>query len=169
MPITTPEEARNAVSGWLKENGQELKVIEDDTSSFHFETSYPLGSMKKQRVLQPKNFPGLCVLLNGVAIADEHKEKMKKMTEEERDKFYGEIKKDLVFVDNSYEMNIDEEGIVQQVQFSHEFYFDALTKTHLYKGFLLNHRTLLYIVIKFNEKFGVPTMPTQGKKPSTVQ
>jgi hypothetical protein len=33
----------------------------------------------------------------------------------------------------------------------------------------MNHRTLLYIVIKFNEKFGIPTMPTQEKKPPTHQ
>jgi hypothetical protein len=169
MLITTAEEAKNAVSGWLKENSQEVKVIEDNTSNFHFETNYPLGSMKKQRILQPKNYPGLCVLLNGVAIADEHKEKLKKMTEKERDKFYGEIKKDLVFLENSYEMNTDEQDVVQQIQFSYEFYFDALTKTQLYKGLLLNHRTLLYIVIKFNEKFGIPTMPTQDKKSSTLQ
>jgi hypothetical protein len=161
MSITTAEEAKKAVSGWLKENGQEVQGIEDDASNFHFETSYPLGSMKKQRILQPKNFPGLCVLLNGVTIADEHKEKLKKMTEEERDKFYGEIKKDLVFVENSYEMDADEHGIVRQIQFSYEFYFDALTKTQLYRGLLLNHRILLYIVIKFNEKFGIPTMPGQ--------
>jgi hypothetical protein len=169
MSITTAEEAKNAISGWLKENSQEVKVIDDNTSNFHFETNYPLGSMKKQRILQPKNYPGLCVLLNGVAIADEHKEKLKKMPEEERDKFYGEIKKDLVFLENSYEMDTDEHGVVQQIQFSYEFYFDALTKTQLYKGLLLNHRTLLYIVIKFNEKFGIPTMPTNDKKPSTLQ
>jgi hypothetical protein len=81
MSITTAEEAKNAISGWLKENGQEVKVIDDNTSTFHFETDYPLGSMKRQRILQP-------VLLNGVSIADDHKEKLKKMTEGERDKFY---------------------------------------------------------------------------------
>jgi hypothetical protein len=160
MAITTAEEASKAISGWLKENGHEVNVITDENSHFHFETSYPLGTVKNQRILSPKEYPGLCVLLNGVSIADDHKEALKKMTEEERVTFYGEVKKDLIFLDNSYEMNTDEKGVVQQVQFSYEFYFDSLTKTQLFKGLLLNHRTLLYIVMTFNEKFGIPTMPT---------
>ncbi len=161
MSITSVEEASKAISGWLEENGHEVKAIEDDNSNFHLETSYPLGTVKNQRILNPKDYPGLCVLLNGVSIADEHKEKIKGMSENEKEKFYGALKKDLIFLDNSYEMNNDEEGVVQQVQFSYEFYFDSLTKTQLFKGLLLNHRTLLYIVMTFNEKFGIPTMPTQ--------
>lgn len=160
MSITSAEEASKAISGWLEENGHEVKVIEDDKSNFHFETSYPLGTVKNQRILSPKEYPGLCVLLNGVSIADEHKEKIKGMSENEREKLYGDLKKDLIFLDNSYEMNTDEKGVVQQVQFSYEFYFDSLTKTQLFKGLLLNHRTLLYIVMSFNEKFGIPSMPT---------
>ena len=159
MAIATPDEAREAVNSWLSENGHNVNGIQDDNSNFHFEIDYPLGSMKRQRVLQPKMCPGLMVLLNGVAIADEHKESLKKMGEDEREAFYGEVKKDLLFVDNSFEVDIDDEGIAQQVQFSYEFYFDALTKTQLFKGLLLNHRTLLYIVTKFNDKFGVPAMP----------
>jgi hypothetical protein len=112
-------------------------------------------------VLQPKDYPGLIVLLNGVAIANEHHEQLKALSEEQRDKFYSEIRKDLLFLDNSYDLNLDEEGIVKQVQFSYEFYYDGLSKTKLYEGLLVNHRTLLYIVTKFNEKFGVPSMPSQ--------
>ncbi len=161
MSITSAEEASKAISGWLEENGHEVKVIEDDKSNFHLETGYPLGTVKNQRILNPKEYPGLCVLLNGVSIADEHKKSLKEMSEDEREKFYGDLKKELIFLDNSYEMNTDEQGIVQQVQFSYEFYFDSLTKTRLFKGLLLNHRTLLYIVMTFNEKFGLPTMPTK--------
>src|SRR3989304_3516132 len=73
----------------------------------------------------------------------------------EREKFYADIRKDLIFLKNSYDFNLDEEGIVKQVQFSYEFYFDSLTKTRIFEGLLLNHRTLLYIVTKFNEKFGI--------------
>ncbi len=164
MAIETLDEAREAVNGWLKENGHNVNGIKDDASNFHFEIDYPLGSMKRQRILQPKEYPGLMVLLNGVSIADEHKESIKKLSEDEREAFYGEIKKDLLFVDNSFEMDIDDEGVANQVQFSYEFYFDALTKTQMFKGLLLNHRTLLYIVTKFNDRFGVPAMP-EGDTP----
>ena len=162
MSIETTEDAKTTVTNWLTENGHQIKTIEDEGANFHFEIDYPLGSMKKQRVLQPKDYPGLMVLLNGVAIADEHKKKLHSLTEEERDVFYDQIRKDLLFLDNSYDMNTDEAGTVQQVQFSYEFYFDGLTKTQLYKGLLLNHRTLLYIVTVFNERFGIPNMPTTG-------
>jgi hypothetical protein len=50
--------------------------------------------------------------------------------------------------------------VAKQIQFSFEFYLDGLTKTRLFEGLLLNHRTLIYIVTKFNEKFGIPVMPT---------
>ncbi len=168
MSINTIEDASKALNGWLEENKHQVRAIEDDAANFHFEIDYPLGSMKRQRILQPKDYPGLCVLLNGVAIADDHKAKLGEMEEDERDAFYDELRTDLIFLDNSYDMNTDEKGVVQQVQFSYEFYFDTLTKTQLFRGLLLNHRTLLYIVTQFNAKFGIPMMP-EGAESETIQ
>lgn len=160
MEITTVEQAKNEINKWLTENHHQVKEITDENVGFHFEVDYPISSLKRQRVIQPKDFPGLIVLLNGVSIANEHYEKLKKMKDKERESFYTEIRRDLIFLPNSYDLNMDDEGIVKQIQFSYEFYYDALTKTKLFEGLLLNHRTLLYIVTKFNDKFGVPVLPT---------
>jgi hypothetical protein len=160
MEITTPEQANAEIKKWLEENHHDVKEIKDENAVFHFEIDYPLGSMKKQRVLQPKEFPGLIVVLNGVSIANEHMEKLKGMNTNDREAFYGEIRKDLLFLQNSYDLNIDEAGVAKQVQFSYEFYYDALTKSKLYDALLLNHRTLLYIITKFNDEFGMPVMPS---------
>ena len=105
--------------------------------------------MKKQRIIQPKDYPQLVLILNGVSRAPEHAEKLKKMTEEEREKLYNEIRKELMFSEVSYDLNLDQEGIAKQVQFSYEFYFDALTKTQTYKALLLNYRVLMYFVTKY--------------------
>ncbi len=170
MSTPTTEEAKKLINQWLTENGHQVRSIEDENSSFHFEIDYPLGTLKRQRVIQPNEYPGLIVLLNGVAIADEHKEAMKETSMDDREKFYDEIKKALLFVDNSYDMNLDDKQIAQQVQFSYEFYTDTLSKTQLFKGLLVNHRTLIYIVTVFNEKFGLPEMPEgAGQHPETVQ
>lgn len=158
MEITTIEEAQSTILKWLKENHHNMNEVKDNNSNFHYELDYPLGTQKKQRVIQPKDYPSLVLLLNGVSIAPEHMEKIKAMSEEERDSLYNEIRKDLIFSDCSYDMNLDESGIVRQVQFSYEFYFDTLTKTQLYRGLLLNYRTLLYFVTKFNDKFGIPVV-----------
>ncbi len=77
MEITTVDQAKTAIKGWLEENHHEVKEITDDAVSFHFEADYPVGSLKRQRVIQPKDFPGLVVLLNGVSVANEHTEKLK--------------------------------------------------------------------------------------------
>lgn len=161
MEITTPEQAKDTLKKWLEENHHEVKEIPDENATFHFEIDYPLGSMKRQRVIQPKEFPSLIVLLNGVSIASEHADKLKTMENNDREAFYNEIRKDLLFLENSYDLNVDEAGVAKQVQFSYEFYYDALTKTKLYQGLLLNHRTLLYIITKFNDEFGMPMMPSQ--------
>lgn len=160
MEITSVEQAKDAIKKWLNENHHQASEIKDENAHFHFEIDYPIGTQKKQRIIQPKEYPGLIVLLNGVSLAPEHIEKLKKMKEEKREEFYAEIRKDLIFAENSYDMNLDEDGIVKQVQFSYEFYFDGLKKTNLFRGLLLNHRALLYIVSKFNERFGVPILPT---------
>lgn len=173
MEITTPEQARDVIKKWLNENRHHVSEMKDENANFHFEIDYPIGSQKRQRVIQPKEYPGLIVLLNGVSLAPEHMEKLKKMKEEKREGFYSEIRRDLIFADSSYDMEMDEGGVAKQIQFSYEFYFDVLTKTNLFKGLLLNHRTLLYIVTKFNEKFGVPVMQTvpkgQGIAGTTMQ
>ncbi|MBI1911216.1 MAG: DUF2299 family protein [Deltaproteobacteria bacterium] len=159
MEITTAEQAKEIIKKWVEENHHKLNEIKDENSNFHFEIDYPLGSQKRQRILQPKEYPGLIVLLNGVAVAKEHTEKLKEMNENDKDAFYGEIRNTLLFQQNSYEMNIDDTGVAKAIQFSYEFYFDGLTKTKLFEGLLLNHRSLLYIVSKFNDEFGLPTMP----------
>ena len=160
MDITTVDQASQAIRKWLEENHHQMQEIKDENSTFHFEIDYPIGSLKRQRVLQPREFPGLIVLLNGVSIAKEHIESLKKLSREERERFYAEIRNDLLFLKNSYDMNMDEEGVAKQIQFSYEFYLDGLTKTNLFEGLLLNHRTLIYIVTKFNERFGVPELPS---------
>ncbi len=160
MDITTVEQASQAIKKWLDENHHQAQAVNDENSSFHFEIDYPIGSLKRQRILQPTEFPGLIVLLNGVSIAKEHIESLKALSREEREKFYGEMRNDLLFLKNSYDMNMDEEGVAKQIQFSYEFYLDGLTKTRLFEGLLLNHRTLIYIVTKFNERFGVPELPS---------
>jgi hypothetical protein len=164
MDITSVQQATEAIKKWLDENHHKVQEVKDDQATFHYEIDYPIGSLKRQRILQPKEFPGLIVLLNGVSIAKEHIESLKKLTQEEREQFYGEIRNDLLFLKNSYDMNMDEEGVAKQIQFSYEFYLDGLTKTGVFEGLLLNHRTLIYIVTKFNDRFGIPEMPggTQG-------
>ena len=159
MAVETVEQAKTLITNWLKENGHQVRLVPDDNATFHFEIDYPLGGMKRQRVIQPKEMPGLIVVLNGVAIADEHKEKIKELSEDEKDKFYNMIRKYLMFAENSYDIDSDENGVAKQVQFSYEFYLDGLTKTSLFKGLLLNHRTLMYFVTTFNEKFGIPELP----------
>jgi len=159
MEFTTTAQAKDAIKKWLTENHHQVTDIKDDNANFHFEIDYPLSSQKRQRIIQPKEFPGLIVLLNGVSLAPEHMEKLGKMADDKREEFYSEIRKDLLFLENSYDLNTDEKGLAKQVQFSYELYFDGLSKTHLYKGLLVNHRTLLYIVSTFNDKFGVPTLP----------
>jgi len=161
MAITTPEQAKETVKKWLEENHHQINEIADDGSNFHFEIDYPLGSLKRQRVIQPKEYPGLMVILNGVGVAKEHLDQLKALTEDKRDAFYATIRNDLLFLQNSYDMNIDNEGLAKQVQFSYEFYFDALTKTKLFDGLLLNHRTLLYIITRFNDEFGTPEVTVQ--------
>ena len=168
MAVTTFEEGKEKIAAWLKENGHQVRTVDDQYSNFHFEIDYPLGTLKRQRIIQPKEYPGLVVLLNGVSIAQEHKDKLKGLSEEEKDKFYSDIRKDLMFAENSYDIS-EEQGIAQQIQFSYEFYFDVLGKTQLFKGLLFNHRTLMYIVTIFNDKFGLPALPDDKKATQTLQ
>ncbi|MEE9542568.1 MAG: DUF2299 family protein [Thermodesulfobacteriota bacterium] len=168
MSITTPEEASKLITGWLEENSHQVKTIEHEESNFHFEVDYPLGSMKRQRILQPKDYPGLCLILYGIGISDDHKTKLGQMPEDELEAFYDELRLDLLFLDNNCDIIPDEKGIVQTIQFSCEFYFDSLTKTQIFKSLVLNHKSFMYIVNKFNTKFGIPMMP-EGAEGETIQ
>jgi len=158
LEITTVEQAKETILKWLKENHHQIDEFKDENANFHFEIDFPVGTMKKQRIIQPKDYPQLILVLNGVSIAPEHAEKLKKMTEEQREEFYNEIRKELMFSEVSYDLNLDQEGIAKQVQFSYEFYFDGLTKTQTFKALLFNYRVLMYFVTKFNDKFGIPEM-----------
>ena len=73
------EQAKDVILKWLKENQHEIKEIKDENANFHFEIDYPLSTQKRQRIIQPKEYPGLVVILNGVSLAPEHIEKLSKM------------------------------------------------------------------------------------------
>lgn len=160
MEITTIAQAKENIEKWLNENHHKINSIKDDeASNFHFEVDFPVGTKKRQHIIQPLQYPSMILILSGVSVASDHTEILKKMKEDERDVFYSEITKETIFLENSYDMNADDSGVITQIQFSYEFYFDELTKTRLYKGLLLNHKSLLYVVYKFNDKFGMPVMP----------
>lgn len=160
MEITTTEQAKKEIMRWLSENGHEVtEITTDENANFHYEIDYPIQSQKRQRIIQPKEYPGLIVILNGVGLAPEHMVKIEEMTEDEKEALYSQLRRDLIFLDNSYDINRDEKNVAKQIQFSYELYFDGLSKTSLFKGLLLNHRTLLHVVSEFNDKFGVPVMP----------
>jgi hypothetical protein len=169
MEIKTTDQAKKAIMTWLSENGHEVTEIKtDENANFHYEIDYPIQSQKRQRIIQPKEYPGLIVILNGVGLAPEHMTKIGDMTEEEREALYSQLRRDLIFLDNSYDINRDEKNVAKQIQFSYELYFDGLSKTSLFKGLLLNHRTLLHVVSEFNDKFGVPVMPDNSAAQSVA-
>jgi hypothetical protein len=169
MEITTTEQAKDTIRKWLSENGHEVtEVTTDENANFHFELDYPIQSQKRQRIIQPKEYPGLIVILNGVALATEHIVKIGEMTDSKREALYSQLRRELIFLDNSYDINQDEKGVAKQISFSYELYFDGLSKTSLFKGLLLNHRTLLHVVSEFNDKFGVPVMPDRPAEQSAA-
>ncbi|MFQ5815362.1 MAG: DUF2299 family protein [Candidatus Hydrothermarchaeaceae archaeon] len=154
MEISNPEQAGEAIRGWLKDNNHSIKEVDDDGANFHFVIDYPIGAPNKQAITQPKKVPGLIVIINNIIIAPDHIKKLKGMEQKAREDFYSYIRRDLLFLENSYNMSINDEGVLERIQFSYEFYFDGLTKTQLFKGLLLNHRTFLYIVLSLRGRFG---------------
>lgn len=161
MEITTIEEAEQAIQKWLVENHHNAQRMKDDTANFHFEVDYPVNTQKRQRIIQPKEYPGLILLITGLSTATEHREELKNMGEAEKDAFYSEIMKATLFLDNSYDLNTDENNVATTIQITYDFYFDSLTKTHLFKGLQLNHKTIWYVLNMFNDKLGVPEAPAQ--------
>ena len=131
MSISTPEEANKVLNGWLEENKHQVRAIEDEQASFHFEIDYPLGSMKKQRIIQPKEYPGLVVLLNGVGVAEEHKDKLKELSEDDTDTFHNFIRKAFIFAENSYDMNTTDEGVIDQIQLIQHIFLNLLKSKEL--------------------------------------
>src|SRR3989338_3507987 len=115
MEITTIEQAKTGIYKWLSENQHEIKEIKDENANFHFEIDYPLNTQKRQRIIQPKEYPGLVVILNGVSLAPEHIEKLSKMKEDKREAFYAGIRRGLIFLENSYDMNMAEKLVAKQV------------------------------------------------------
>jgi hypothetical protein len=153
MEITTPEQAKEAIKRWLSENRHTLVEMDDDKANFHFVIDYPMGTSSRQSIIQPKMIPNLIWINKSVMIAPEHIKKLKAMEPKARSDFYSYIRRDLLFLENHYRMSINDKGILENIQFTYELYLDGLTKTNLFRGLLLNHRTFMYIVLSFRGRF----------------
>jgi len=156
--IVTSAEARDAIEGWLTGNHHEFSSVEDEAAAFHLDVDYPPRSNKRQRIIQPREFEDMLIFLNGISTAPEHQKQMKEMLPMERDNFFDTLRKQLMFAESSVEWEVNDEGVIEQVQFSFELYFDGLSKTSLFRALLMQHRALLFVITSFNQKFGVPTL-----------
>ena len=146
MEITTWQKAEELTRKWLTEDGHSIEEQKDDNANFHFVIDAPPKSHFKQSIIQPKQTPETVIVVLPVGISQEHADALRKMEQKAREKFVWSVLKVLIFNENAYQLERDQEGIPKKVVFTYELPFDELKKQSLQKAMNLNYRSFLYLI-----------------------
>jgi hypothetical protein len=147
------EDTCNRIIKWLTEEGLYKNRIQDENLHFHLAAEYPLRSGRHLSIIQPKNHEDMVVILSRIMLADVHKNALLAMQRKDRLKLLWNMRYALLFQESSFEMQPGGESL-EGIQFTHEIYYDGLTKNKLMEAMRENFKCELYVVWKFQEIFG---------------
>ncbi len=165
MTIKTTKEAKEAIHKWLEDNGHSIKEIETNVTTFKFEIDYPVGNPSKQIVANPKKVPDLIAIVHNTKIGTDISNGFQKMKPKIREIFIHNLKKELARDDNTYQFKFDSDGILSNVVFQYNIYFDGLSKDNLYKALATNYKSFFYIRLVLQEQMGVSkSLPTDASR-----
>jgi hypothetical protein len=166
VEITTWEKAKEQIQKWLTEGGETIEEKEDPGANFHFLIGDPRRSPQKQIIIQPKNSPGMILVIMGVVLDPEHVDGLRKMDGKEREAWMWSLQKGIMFNENNYTLEHDADGILKRVMFTYRLYFDALTRHNLHRAMNTNYKSLLYLAGELSNRLGSPP-PASDQAPAS--
>jgi hypothetical protein len=159
MVVGNTEDAKSLAQKWMNDAGFFQKDIVPHPADLKF---LLLGSGPTKipfLVTQPSESKAkfITVVVN-VNITESSYRSLGDMSDEAREDFLWNLKKELVFAPANFFFQGDEKtGIMRRAQFSKAIYFDELSEGRLAEVVDYTTRSALWLIWTFRRKFGLPT------------
>lgn len=148
--IKTNERAK-IVYDWMKIRKFFVKAIKPDEGSFQFEGIS--GSKVGFIVVQPNDTPRSVIVVSNLKILPIHEEAMSKLPPQERDSFFWNLKRELIFAPATFFMHPNGSN-TNMIQFAKEISFDELTEGRLFEAMDAICRSTVWTIWSLIRKFG---------------
>lgn len=159
MVVESTEEAKSLAQKWMNDVGFFQKDVIPSPADLNFllqgagPTKIPF--LVTQSSESKSKF--ITVVVN-VNIMPSSYKSLCEMTDEAREEFIWNLKKELVFAPaNFFFLNDEKTGIIRRAQFSKAIYFDELSEGRLAEAVDYTTRSALWLIWTFRRKFGPPT------------
>jgi hypothetical protein len=153
MPVETPEEASQLTKRWMED--REFLIADKTTEGtyFLFEGSY--GDGLNFTIQQPKKMKRVIGVLLIMEFAPKHLGAISSMPSQERDEFFWNLTKDLMFVPPSVSFEPDDKN-PKSVFIIKEISYDELTEGRLGEAVDQVNRAIIWVISSLNKRFGEP-------------
>ncbi len=158
MVVGNTEEAKSLAKKWMNDMGVFQKEIDPGPANLSFllqgagPTKIPF-LVTQSSELKAKS---IAVIVN-VNITESSYKSLSDMSDEAREEFLWNLKKELMFAPANFAFADDETtGIIRRAQFSKAIYFEELSEGRLAEAVDYTTRSALWLIWTFRRKFGVP-------------
>jgi len=158
MVVVNIEEAKLLAQRWMNDTG----FFKEDTNPRPDNLNFLLQGVGPTKIpflvtqSSESKAKSIAVIVN-VNITKSSYKSLSEMSEEAREEFLWNLKKELVFAPASFAFADDEKtGIPRRVQFVKAIYFDELSEGKLAEVVDYTTRSALWLIWTFRRKFGAP-------------
>ncbi len=143
----TAEEWKETITRWLEEDRLFRREMEDDTATFHLTCTYPSGSPRLVSIAQPNDYKDRIVIASGTPISLEHQRALSRLSAEERNKIFYDLRMQLMQRQSSFEVTKDgKTGVWSHILLTNTVFLSELTKPALIRGIEDGFKGFLIIV-----------------------
>ncbi len=143
----TPEEWKETITRWLREENMFRREAEDDTATFHLTANYPQGSPRLISIAQPLDYPDRIVIASGTPISPAYQKALSRKSAEERNEIFYNLRMQLMQRQSSFEVTKNSKtGIWRHILLTNTLFLSELTKPALIRGIEDTFKAFLIIV-----------------------
>ena len=146
-------EQAKIVYDWMKVRKLFTKASKIDKATFQFQGIS--GNKVSFIITQPVDAPRTIIVVSTLNFIPSHQEAISKLSPKEKDAFFWDLKRDLIFAPAQFGMhpNINDP---KQIQFQKEISFDELTEGRLLNAMDAVSRSTIWTIMVMIRKFGAP-------------
>jgi hypothetical protein len=146
------ERSKTKIARWLTEDGYKIQDIPDPNSQFHIVAEHASGI--KFDIVHPSNTTDKLLMLAGVLLAPDRKQKLDAMDHEKRLDLFWDLRFTLLRTGGIGFQNLDYTSDRYQLQ--SVAYYDGLNKNVFMDKLHHLQDMMLYLLMTFDKQFGQP-------------
>jgi hypothetical protein len=150
--VSSPEEAEEIITRWLKEEGAFKEKVESAGFHFNLGAEYRPGRGRLVNIFQSEKSPDRVTIASGMVFGQDMRARLKKMKKARQKVFLDDLRYGLLAMPGNFEFQGEGDEVVG-VRLSEDLFYDGLTKTSFFAAMEDNWKKFLFVTWKIQDYF----------------